>query len=67
MNKVEEFKDFIDWGKIIDMGWRDDLYTLEFFEKYKEYFPVASLQQSHLWSAIMEIYKDKLIEEILAQ
>jgi len=66
MEKVEEFKDFIDWGEMTDCR-HSDLYTLEFFEKYKEYFPVSSLQQSRLWSAIMDIYKDKLIEEILAQ
>jgi hypothetical protein len=67
MAKVEEFKDYIDWGKIIDMGWCENLYTLEFFEKYKDWFPVSSLQQSSLWKSIMETYKDKLIEEILAQ
>ena len=66
MEKVEEFKDFIDWGEIIDC-WNSDLYTLEFFEKYKDCFPVASLQQSRLWDAILDIYKDKLIEQILAQ
>ena len=66
MEKVEEFKDFIDWGELIDC-WHSDLFTLEFFEKYKDYFPVASLQQSRLWDAILDIYKDKLIEQILAQ
>jgi hypothetical protein len=64
--KVEEFKDVIDWSVMID-SWNSDLFTLDFFEKYKEYFPVASLQNSRIWSAILEIYKDKLIEEILAQ
>ena len=64
--KVEEFKDFIDWGEMIDT-WGSDLFTLDFFEKYKDYFPVSSLQQSRMWSAILDIYKDKLIEEILAQ
>ncbi|MDR2970684.1 MAG: hypothetical protein LBU83_01965 [Bacteroidales bacterium] len=67
MEKVEEFKDLIDWGEIIDCGWSNDLYTLEFFEKYKEYFPVSSLQQSCLWISVLEIYKNKLIEQILAQ
>ena len=67
MAKVEEFKDFIDWGKIIDCWNIGELYTLEFFEKYKDWFPVASLQQSRLWDAILDIHKDKLIEEILAQ
>jgi hypothetical protein len=67
MGKVEEFKDFIDWSGIIDLGWNERLYTLEFFEKYKDYFPVSSLQQSQMWSTIMDISKGKLIEEILAQ
>jgi len=66
MEKVEEVKDFIDWGKIIDC-WQSDLYTLEFFEKYKDYFPVSSLQQSRLWSSILEIYKNKMIEQILSK
>lgn len=68
MKKVEEFKDFIDWGKIIDGGnWWQEEFTLDFFERYKDYFPVSSLQQSDLWRAIIKIYKDKMIEEILAQ
>ena len=66
MAKVEEFKEFIDWGEMISC-WNSELYTLEFFEKYKEYFPVSSLQQSRLWDKILDIHKDKLIEEILAQ
>jgi len=66
MEKVEEFKDFIDWGALID-DWNNDLFTLDFFEKYKDYFPISSLQQSRLWSAILEIHKKKLIEQILAQ
>jgi hypothetical protein len=73
MEKVEEFKDFIDWGEFINKRsycsrcGNKRHYTLEFFEKYKEYFPVSTFQQSALWNAILEIYKDKLIEDILAQ
>jgi len=66
MEKVEEFKDFVDWGEMVDYRY-SGLHTLEFFEKYKEYFPVSSIQQSSLWNEILEIYKNKLIEEILAQ
>ena len=64
--KLDEFKDFIDWGKIIDC-WNNDCHTLEFFEKYKDCFPVTSLQQSRLWDVVMDIYRDKLKEQILAQ
>jgi len=66
MEKVEEFKDFIDWGEMIDC-YDNDLHTLEFFEKYKGYFPISSLQNSRLWYSILDIYKNKLIEQILAQ
>jgi hypothetical protein len=64
--KVEEFKDLLDWSTFIDSYRKDNLFTLEFFEKYKEYIPVASLQNSSLWRAILDIYKKKLIEEILS-
>jgi hypothetical protein len=64
--KVEEFKDLLDWTEIINSHRCNDLYTLNFFEKYKEYIPVASFQNSSLWDAILEIYKKKLIEEILS-
>jgi hypothetical protein len=67
MEKVEEFKDSIDWGEMINCRRNNELFTLDFFEKYKEYFPVSSLQQSRLWDAMLDIYKGKLIEEILAQ
>ena len=33
MEKVDEFKDFINWGEMINCWW-NDLFTLEFFEKY---------------------------------
>jgi hypothetical protein len=64
--KVEEFKDLIDWNELIDGYHNDSLFTLDFFEKYKEYFPVASLQRSSLWRTILEIYKKRLAEEILS-
>jgi len=64
--KVEEFKERIDWGKLIDC-YTDNLFSLEFFELYKDYFPVSLLQQSRLWDRVVEIYKERLVEEILAQ
>ena len=68
MEKVEEFKDFIDWSNMINNWENSHLYTLEFFEKYKDYFfSIVSLKQSRLWDDVMDIYKDKLIEQILAQ
>jgi hypothetical protein len=65
MDKVDEFKDFIDWEEFVD-EWRDEQTALDFFERFKEYLPVATLQQSRLWRTIIEIYKERLIEEILS-
>jgi hypothetical protein len=65
LEKIEEFKDILDWNALIN-SYRDDFFSLNFFEKYKEYIPVASFQNSSLWDTILEIYKKKLIEEILS-
>ncbi|MDR2130133.1 MAG: hypothetical protein LBP56_03020 [Odoribacteraceae bacterium] len=67
LEKVEEFKDLIDWSELIDNYNHDSLFTLDFFEKYKEYIPVVSFQDSSLWKHILEIYKKRLIEEILSR
>jgi hypothetical protein len=66
LEKIEEFKDILDWNELITSYGNNDLFTLNFFEKYKEYIPVASFHDSSLWNAILEIYKKKLIEEILS-
>jgi hypothetical protein len=66
MDKVDEFKDLIDWEEFVD-EWYDEQTALDFFERFKEYLPVATLQQSRLWRTIIEIYKERLIEEILSR
>jgi hypothetical protein len=63
---VEEFKDLINWDSFINSYGNNDLFTIPFFEKYKEYIPAASLQGSSLWDAILEVYKERLIQEILS-
>jgi len=67
MEKVEEFKDFIDWGEMINLWNGYEVFSFDFFEKFKDYFPVTSLQQSQLWDSVMNIHKDKLMEQILAR
>jgi len=66
MDKIEEFKDLIDWDKIINLHYTHGLYTLEFFEKFKDYISGSSFQNSNLWEEIMKIYTDKLAEKLLA-
>jgi hypothetical protein len=67
LEKIEAFKDKVNWEEIIDNYGFGNLYTLEFFEKYKDYIPVTKFQDSRLWNSLMEIHKNKLIAEILSR
>jgi hypothetical protein len=67
IEKVEEFKDLLNWDSLINLWRNNEFYTLAFFEKYKDYFPVSSLLNSALWDTIIEIYKNRLIGEILSR
>lgn len=56
---LEQFIDYWDWHEIIDCYRRDELYSMEFLEKYQDYIPASYLQSSRLW--------DKLVEDGMKQ
>lgn len=65
---VEKFADKWDWDEIIcccDSLFSDDN-AIEFYERYKEYIPVAKLQMSYLWSCMVEQRKKQILAEITA-
>ena len=62
---IDEFADLINWAEFIDSYCMDQFPTQEFFDKYKSYFPVASLQNSVLWRKITDKYKNELAAKIL--
>ena len=65
---LDRFSDLWDWEEIIDR-YSDQPFEgrgIEFSERYKEYIPVAKLQNSHLWNEIVSQQKRQLIAEITA-
>ena len=63
---IDEFADLINWTEFIDSYYYMEQFpTQEFFDKYKSYFPVASLQNSVLWRKITDKYKNELVAKIL--
>ena len=65
---LEKYADRWDWEQIID-NYCDNLYdkrAIELYEKFKAYIPVSKLQNTRLWSSIVEQRAKQLIEEITA-
>lgn len=60
---LDIFADDIDWATIIS-NWRIER-PAEFFKKYQDRIPMAKLQESHLWSDLVESRSKELMSEIL--
>ena len=62
---LDKFADKWDWERIINRWRSEELYTPEFFERYKEFIPAKEFQDSYLWDALVEKRFDELVEEIM--
>lgn len=63
---LEQFIDYWDWNEVIDSYCRRDLYGIEFLEKYQDYIPASTLQNSCLWDEMIEEEKNNLKTQILS-
>lgn len=63
---LEQFADYWDWSEIIDRYRQDELYSMEFLEKFKDYIPASALQRSRLWDKLVEDEKKQLKIRILS-
>ena len=63
---IDRFIDRWDWRELIDRYDDNKLYDRAFLERYKEYIPASALQNSRLWSAIVEQRKWQIAREIAA-
>ena len=63
---LEKYADKWDWERIIDSYGHDiyDKNAIEFYEKFKDYIPVFKLQNTRLWSSIVEQRSKQLAAEI---
>ena len=63
---LEKYAERWDWERIID-SYGHDIYekdAIGFYEKFKDYIPVFKLQNTRLWSSIIEQRSKQLATEI---
>ena len=62
---LDKFADKWDWERIINRWRNEELYTPEFFERYKEFIPAEEFKDSNLWDTLVEKHFNELVEEIM--
>ena len=60
---LEKFADKADWSEVIT-NWNIEK-PLEFFSRFQQYIPMAKLQESCLWNAMVEARAKHLIQEAI--
>ena len=63
---IDRFIDCWNWEKLIDRygNYDENLYGLDFLNRYKEYIPESALQDSQLWNRIVDQRKLQIASEI---
>lgn len=62
---IRRMADYIDWKALIDRGYRDDIFGMDFLKEFEERIPASSFKDSELWRKIVEDKVEKLRAEIL--
>ena len=62
---IRKMADYIDWKALIDRGYRDDIFGMNFLQEFEERIPASSFKDSNLWRKIVEEKVDKLRAEIV--
>lgn len=60
---LDKFADKINWGEVIT-NWNIEK-PVEFFNRFQQYVPMSKLQDSRLWTSIVEARAKKLIQEAI--
>ena len=63
---IDRFIDLWDWSELIDRWREEELYTLDFMERYADKIPSSKLQDSRLWTALVEKRAKDLKLEVIA-
>ena len=64
---LDEFANKWDWERIIN-NWRaEEMYTPEFFERYKEFIPAERIKASALWEELVDRRVAELKQAIIEQ
>ena len=63
---IDRFIDLWDWSELIDRWHEDNLYNIDFLERYADKIPSSKLQDSRLWTALVEQREKELKLEVIA-
>lgn len=63
---LELFRDYWDWSELIDLWTENNLYCIDFLERYVDKIPASKLQDSHLWRRLVEERTKELKLEVIA-
>ena len=63
---IDRFIDLWDWSELIDCWRWEELYTLNFLERYADKIPTSKLQDSRLWTVLVEQREKELKLEVIA-
>ena len=63
---IDRFVDLWDWSELINRWHGDELYNTAFLERYTDKIPSSKLQDSRLWSRLVEERTKELKREVIA-
>ena len=63
---IDRFIDQWDWLELINRWYANDFFTIDFLERYVDKIPSSKLQDSNLWTALVEQRKKELKLEVIA-
>lgn len=63
---IDRFINQWDWPELINRWHEDNLYNIDFLERYADKIPSSKLQDSRLWTALVEQREKELKLEVIA-
>ena len=63
---IDRFIDQWDWPELINRWHEDNLYNIDFLERYADKIPSSKLQDSRLWTVLVEQREKELKLEVIA-
>lgn len=63
---IDQYLDKWNWSDIINNYAIESLFNENFLDKYNQYIPASTLQNSRLWSKLVELKKEKVKNNILS-
>ena len=62
---LDRFADKWDWRKLVDNWGLENLFSMEFVNRYREHIPFTSLHNSRLGGKVVEELTERLMEQLM--